>query len=203
MDVVEADTSGVPRHVLVEQDGTEELGEPVVDGPEAEWLARWWPLAGRTGPSRGGRPPRDAAWAAAVGTLERGAAVAVDYAHSRAARPPFGTLTGFREGRETPPVPDGSCDITAHVALDACALPGARLLTQRAALHALGVSGGRPPLSLAAADPAAYVRALSGAGEAAELTAAGGLGDFGWLVQPVGVRVRDLLLVDVADDEEQ
>jgi hypothetical protein len=31
------------------------------------------------------------------------------------------------------------------------------------------------------------VRALAGAGEAAELTAAGGLGDFGWLVQPVGI----------------
>lgn len=70
--------------------------------------------------------------------------------------PPFGTLTGFREGRETVPVPDGSCDITAHVALDACAeagataanaadpLPGARLLTQRAGLRALGVTGVRP-----------------------------------------------------------
>ncbi|MCZ9338904.1 hypothetical protein NGM37_14085, partial [Streptomyces sp. TRM76130] len=75
----------------------------------------------------------------------------VDYAHTADARPPFGTLTGFRGGRETRPVPDGSCDITAHVALDACAtacaLPGARLLTQRAALHALGLSGARPPLA--------------------------------------------------------
>jgi SAM-dependent MidA family methyltransferase len=203
LDVVETDASGEPRHVLVLQDGTEELGEPVVDGPEADWLSRWWPLAGEPGLRAEIGLPRDAAWAAASGTLERGAAVAVDYAHSREARPPFGTLTGFREGRETPPVPDGSCDITAHVALDACALPGALLLAQRAALHALGVSGGRPPLSLASSDPAAYVRALSGAGEAAELTAAGGLGDFGWLVQPVGVRARDLLLVDVADDEEQ
>jgi hypothetical protein len=113
--------------------------------------------------------------------------VAVDYAHSVDARPPFGTLTGFREGRETAPVPDGSCDITAHVALDACALPGGRVLTQRAALRALGVAGARPPLSLASTDPAAYVRALAGAGEAAELTAPGGLGDFGWLVQPVGI----------------
>jgi SAM-dependent MidA family methyltransferase len=131
--------------------------------------------------------PRDAAWASAVATLDRGLAVAVDYAHFADARPPFGTLTGFREGRETAPVPDGSCDITAHVALDACALPGARLLTQREALRALGVSGERPPLSLASTDPTAYVRALAGAGEAAELTAPGGLGDFGWLVQPVGI----------------
>src|SRR5690606_3433104 len=107
------------------------------------------------------------------------------------ARPPFGTLTGFRDGRETLPVPDGSCDITAHVAVDACAAtaggpPGARLPTQREALRALGVTGARPPLALASSDPAGYVRALAGAGEAAELTAEGGLGDFWWLVQVVG-----------------
>lgn len=41
-------------------------------------------------------------------------------AHRRGA-PPFGTLTAFREGQETAPVPDGSRDLTAHVALDACA----------------------------------------------------------------------------------
>ncbi|MGH3342464.1 MAG: SAM-dependent methyltransferase, partial [Carbonactinosporaceae bacterium] len=34
-----------------------------------------------------------------------------------------------------------------------------------------------------------YVRALQRAGEAAELTARGGLGDFWWLVQGVGVAV--------------
>ncbi|MFI1444027.1 SAM-dependent methyltransferase [Streptomyces fructofermentans] len=144
--------------------------------------------------------PRDVAWAAAVACLDRGLAVAVDYAHSAGARPPFGTLTGFRDGRETAPVPDGSCDITAHVALDACALPGARLLSQREALRALGVHGGRPPLRLASTDPAAYVRALAGAGEAAELTAPGGLGGFGWLLQPVGI--ADPLAHDLAHDSD-
>ncbi|MGW2783161.1 SAM-dependent methyltransferase [Streptomyces populi] len=161
--------------------------------------------------------PRDLAWASAVSALDRGLAVAVDYAHFAGGRPPFGTLTGFREGRGTAPVPDGSCDITAHVALDACALPGGRVVTQRAALRALGVSGARPPLALASTDPAAYVRALAGAGQAAELTAPGGLGDFGWLLQPVGFPdglldspdagtdavLRDALLVDVPDHEEQ
>ncbi|MHC5909020.1 SAM-dependent methyltransferase, partial [Streptomyces sp. S6] len=44
-----------------------------------------------------------------------------------------------------------------------------------------------PPLALASTDPAAYVRALAAGGEAAELTARGGLGDFGWLVQSVGI----------------
>ncbi|MFE9606061.1 SAM-dependent methyltransferase [Streptomyces hokutonensis] len=194
VEVAEVDSTGLPRLVLVREDGTERLGEPVA-GAEADWLARWWPLAPEEGLRAEIGLPRDTAWASAVTTLDRGLAVAVDYAHTRDTRPPFGTLTGFREGRETAPVPDGSCDITAHVALDACAtaatsagaLPGARLLTQRAALRALGVTGARPPLTLASTDPTGYVRALAGAGEAAELTAQGGLGDFGWLAQSVGI----------------
>ncbi|MFD0551282.1 SAM-dependent methyltransferase [Streptomyces rectiviolaceus] len=200
LDVVEVDPEGLGRRVLVQDDGTESLGD-TVEGADASWLARWWPLAPEPGLRAEIGRPRDEAWAAAVATLTRGLAVAVDYAHDRAGRPPFGTLTGFRAGRETAPVPDGTCDITAHVALDACALPGAALLAQRAALHALGVSGGRPPLSLASSDPVAYVHALTRAGEAAELTAEGGLGDFGWLTQRVGI--PDPLLVDVADHEEQ
>ncbi|WP_434976461.1 SAM-dependent methyltransferase [Streptomyces puniciscabiei] len=220
VDVAEVDPEGVPRLVLVADDGTERLGEPVT-GAEAEWLARWWPLPAEEGLRAEIGLPRDLAWARAVERLVRGLAVAVDYAHTVGTRPPFGTLTGFREGRETAPVPDGSCDITAHVALDACAaaatahppspahcntahaphtpfgtaqepssrpaLPPARLLTQRAALRALDITGARPPLALASTDPTAYVRALASAGEAAELTAPGGLGDFGWLVQPVGI----------------
>ncbi|MER6027480.1 SAM-dependent methyltransferase [Streptomyces sp. NPDC001851] len=271
VDVAEVDPAGVPRLVLVADDGSERLGEPVT-GADADWLARWWPLPAEEGLRAEIGLPRDLAWASVVHRVVRGLAVAVDYAHTVDARPPFGTLTGFREGRETAPVPDGSCDITAHVALDACAaaptaqtpsgtpgetartacdpahttagaarpaehttravseqpdaplgtartpkttahtppdtppgpartpsntaqgpsdeartLPAARLLTQRAALHALDITGARPPLALAATDPTAYVRALASAGEAAELTAPGGLGDFGWLVQPVGI----------------
>ncbi|MFD4753966.1 SAM-dependent methyltransferase [Streptomyces sp. NPDC058426] len=135
---------------------------------------------------------RDAAWAAAVSHLGRGLAVAVDYAHSAHTRPAFGTLTGFRAGREVAPVPDGTTDLTAHVALDACAAATAHhgpatLTRQREALRALGLAGSRPPLSLASTDPAAYVRALAGAGEASELTDPAGLGAFGWLLQTVGL----------------
>ncbi|MFD5749150.1 SAM-dependent methyltransferase [Streptomyces sp. NPDC127033] len=194
LDIAGTDPGGTVRYVLVRPDGSEELGGPV-GGADARWLDRWWPPAGPGTRAEIGRP-RDEAWAAAVGTLERGLAVAVDYAHVRGARPPFGTLTGFRAGREVAPVPDGTGDLTAHVALDACAaacaLPGAELLTQREALHRLGVRGDRPPLALAVSDPAAYVRALAGAGEAAELTARGGLGDFGWLTQPVGIAPWDV-----------
>ncbi|MFB6525913.1 SAM-dependent methyltransferase [Streptomyces sp. NPDC056399] len=217
VDVAEADAGGTARYVEVRADGTERLGE-AVSGADAEWLARWWPLREPGARAEIGRP-RDEAWASAVASLSAGRAVAVDYGHVRGTRPPFGSLTGFRAGREVPPVPDGSCDLTAHVALDACAaatgdadggaggaggadLTGTNgsgngngngedgprrveLVTQREALGRLGVSGGRPPLSLASTDPVAYVRALSSAGEAAELTARGGLGDFLWLTRRV------------------
>ncbi|MFC8829995.1 SAM-dependent methyltransferase [Streptomyces sp. NPDC057137] len=198
VDVAETGPDGTVRYVLVGPDGREQPGAPV-DGPDAAWLARWWPMAGPGARAEIGRT-RDEAWATAVATLDRGLAVAVDYAHVRGDRPLFGTLTGFRDGREVRPVPDGSCDITAHVALDACAAAGvpaspgggdAFVLRQREALHRLGVSGGRPPLSLATTDPASYVRSLATAGEAAELTARGGLGDFGWLMRPVGTALRD------------
>jgi SAM-dependent MidA family methyltransferase len=214
VEVAEVDAVGVARRVLVRDDGAERFGEPVA-GAEAEWLARWWPLTGEEGLRAEIGLPRDEAWASAVAALDAGLAVAADYAHTRAARPPFGTLTGFREGRETEPVPDGSCDITAHVALDACATahtarcapeyapPDALMRPQREVLHALGVTGARPPLALASTDPAAYVRALASASQAAELTAPGGLGDFWWLLQPVGALDAAALLVDVADHEEQ
>ncbi|MFI8768744.1 SAM-dependent methyltransferase [Streptomyces sp. NPDC053792] len=188
VDVAEADATGTARYVEVRADGAERLGGPV-RGPDAEWLARWWPLREPGARAEIGWP-RDEAWAAAVASLAAGRAVAVDYAHVRDARPTFGSLTGFRAGREVPPVPDGSRDLTSHVALDACGdlpagLPVPELVTQREALRRLGVSGERPPLALASTDPAGYVRALASAGEAAELTARGGLGDFLWLTQRV------------------
>ncbi|MQS09358.1 SAM-dependent methyltransferase [Streptomyces alkaliphilus] len=207
VDVVVNDPPGPPRLLLVDRAGRERPGPPVEEA-DARWLRRWWPLPD-TGPAGeraepGG--PRDAAWARAVGRLRRGLAVAVDYAHTRDTRPPGGTLTGHREGRAVAPVPDGSADLTAHVALDACAAAGiaasapARaaaggppdpaagiLLDQRTALRRLGVSGRRPPLEAASRDPAGYLRALVRAGEAAELTDPAGLGGFGWLLHPVGI----------------
>lgn len=182
VEVAEADADGVPRLVLVGRDGTERLGEPVT-GAQAAWLERWWPLPG-TGCRAEIGLPRDTAWAAAVATVERGLAVAVDYAHRADARPPFGTLTGFRGGRECAPVPDGSCDITAHVLMASCAaaVPDVetRLLLQRDALRQLGISGERPAYD---GDPQPYVAALSQAGAAAELLDPYGLGGFVWLVQ--------------------
>ncbi|WP_327033662.1 SAM-dependent methyltransferase [Micromonospora ureilytica] len=137
---------------------------------------------------------RDEAWADAVSKIERGLAVAVDYGHLRENRPVHGTLTGYRGGRQVPPVPDGSSDVTAHVAMDSVASAGAAvarcaysLVLQREALRALGADGGRPSLSLAGTDPVGYVRALAAASAVAELTDPAGLGGHLWLRQPVGI----------------
>ncbi|MER7588035.1 SAM-dependent methyltransferase [Micromonospora sp. NPDC127501] len=137
---------------------------------------------------------RDEAWAHAVRKISRGLAVAVDYGHLREARPVDGTLTGYRGGRQVSPVPDGSSDVTAHVAMDSVASAGAAvarcaysLVLQREALRALGADGGRPPLSLAGTDPVGYVRALAAASAVAELTDPAGLGGHWWLRQPVGI----------------
>ena len=201
VDVVEITEDG-PRVVEVDPaTGEERTGAPPT-AEDAAWLDRWWPLADAEPGERAevGRP-RDEAWAMAIGSLGRGVAVAVDYAHERGARPPYGTLCGYREGRVVPAVPDGSCDLTAHVALDACAAAGERagatttlVTTQRAALRALGVRGARPPLELAQTAPQTYLRRLQAAGEQAELIDPGGLGAFRWLVQGVGVPLPPPLL---------
>ncbi|MEU1358994.1 SAM-dependent methyltransferase [Micromonospora zamorensis] len=137
---------------------------------------------------------RDEAWANAVRQISQGLAVAVDYGHLSGDRPVDGTLTGYRGGRQVPPVPDGSSDVTAHVAMDSVASAGSEvarcaysLVLQREALRALGADGGRPPLSLAGTDPAGYVRALAAASAVAELTDPAGLGGHWWLRQPVGI----------------
>jgi SAM-dependent MidA family methyltransferase len=189
-DVVELTANG-PRQVLVAMDGSERLGaEP--DPAALAWLAEWWPLTEVGQRAEDGRR-RDTAWRATVGRLARGVAVAVDYSHTRDARPPLGTLTGYAHGRQVEPVPDSTCDLTAHVALDACAeatratATWSLTLSQRQALRRLGISGERPEHAMAGRDPGGYLHALARAGQAAELTAEGGLGEFGWLIQGAGV----------------
>jgi SAM-dependent MidA family methyltransferase len=120
--------------------------------------------------------------------LNHGACVAIDYGHTRAQRPPLGSLASFRAGRSVPVGYLGDRDVTADVAVDALtAAVGGSLRRQSEWLADLGLDARRPPVSLATSQPAAYVRALSRAGEAAELTAPGGLGDFWWLLTTAGV----------------
>ncbi|MDQ6875727.1 MAG: SAM-dependent methyltransferase [Actinomycetota bacterium] len=185
-EVIESTADG-PRVVMVDPAAAEESLGPSPDNADARWLDRWWPLAEVGCRAEVGRS-RDEAWATAVSKLERGLAIAVDYAHTRDSRPPYGTLTGYRRGRQVVPIPDGSCDITAHVALDSCAAaaPGdTALVSQRQALRALGVSGLTPPYALGRVDPARYSRGLQGASEAAELLHPAGLGGFSWLIHAV------------------
>ncbi|MEU8661360.1 SAM-dependent methyltransferase [Actinoplanes philippinensis] len=193
LDVVETDEHGRLRKVLVDQTtGTETLGA-AADPADLFWTSRWWPGPGRIEIGW----PRDAAWAEAVGSVRRGVALCVDYGHVRADRPVLGTLTGYRQGRQVHPVPDGSCDVTAHVAIDSAACAAGvpyRMVRQREALRALGVDGSRPPLELARTDPGGYLRALSNAGAAAELTDPDGLGGHWWLCHTTGLGERGTML---------
>jgi SAM-dependent MidA family methyltransferase len=167
--------------VEVTPEGEERLGAPA-DAALLAWVDQWWPRSRRVEVGLA----RDLAWAQAVAKVERGLAVAVDYGHTIANRRT--SLTGFRDGHQVAPVPDGSCDLTAHVAVDACAAAtGARCLTQREALSLLEISAVRPDRRLADTDPRGYLALLQAAGAAAELLDPRGLGSFTWLVQPVGI----------------
>jgi SAM-dependent MidA family methyltransferase len=197
--VVEVDDAGRPRVVHVDPvTGVESLGlavdEPGVPDTIGAWLDRWWPLAGREPGARAEvGSTRDQAWAGVVGRLGRGLAVAVDYGHTLDRRPPFGALRGYADGREVEPLPDGSRDVTAAVAVDSVAARvGAELLRQREALAALGLSPARPPLDLATSAPQEYAARLARASQVADLTATGGLGDFYWVVSGAGGVVPSL-----------
>ena len=177
-DIVEMDDDGIVREVLVDpKSGAEILGAP----HDSAWLHDWWPLA-EAGERAEIGSARDAAWADAVARVE-GMAIAIDYGHVREARPPFGSLRSYADGREVDVVPDGSRDVTAHVSVDSVALAvGADLVRQRDALARLGLDGSRPPIDLARTDPSAYLAALGRAGDVGELIAKDGLGDFWWIV---------------------
>jgi SAM-dependent MidA family methyltransferase len=191
--VVEVADDGRLRLVHVDPaTGAESLGHTLTHSSVAvslrAWVERWWPLDLREPGTRAEiGTTRDTAWADVVDRVTRGLAVAVDYGHLREDRPAFGTLRSYRDGQEVDVLPDGSRDVTAHVAVDAIAARvGGEVRRQRDVLSSLGVSGRRPELALATSDPAGYVRALATATEAAELTAPGGLGDFWWVVSVRG-----------------
>lgn len=196
LDVVEVTGPGRGRRMLVDPATGEETPGGRIGATDAFWLARWWPSDPEHSDARAEVGwPRDIAWTDAVAAVTRGGALAVDYGHLRAHRP-NGTLTGYRGGRQVPPVPDGSCDITAHVAMDAVAAAAGgpyTLTSQRAALRALGVDGTRPDLAQASRDPAGYLRALAAASAAGELTDPAGLGAHWWLLHGVGVDPAALL----------
>ena len=135
-DIVEIDDDGGPRLVTVDPASGMSFPGPGLDDDAAcrelgvdavrarDWLAGWWPGGGPAARREIG-VARDDAWRSMAGTIAEGLAVAIDYGHVRADREAGawdgGTLAGYRGGRLVSPVPDGSCNLTAHVALDACA----------------------------------------------------------------------------------
>lgn len=187
--VVEVDDDGDVRVVHVDPStGEETLGASVahssVPSSLGGWLDRWWPLDRRRPGSRAEiGTTRDAAWSDVVRRVGHGLAVAIDYGHLRDARPPYGSLRSYRLGREVDVLPDGSRDVTAHVAVDSVAAAvGGQIRCQRDLLPELGVAASMPDRDRARTDPAGYLEDLQRAGEAAELVAPGGLGDFWWIL---------------------
>jgi SAM-dependent MidA family methyltransferase len=191
------------RDVLVEpHTGSEQIGGQA-SNQDASWVNKWWPIKSLGDRAEVGST-RDAAWRAVLSRMERGAAIAIDYGHTLDERASGafgqGTVTGYRRGRQVAPTPDGSCDITAHVAMDACSAAGVQsgatetaMLRQREALKRLELSTTKPDQSLAAVDPARYVAGLSRASQAAELMDPDSLGALWWLVQTKNVPLNAVI----------
>ena len=176
-EVFELDEDASPRLVLVDPTtGAEELGPHLCDSAAVTlldsirpdeiraWLEAWWP-ATRPGGRREAGIARQRVWSGLVRSVQVGCAVAIDYTHTQADRIAGvwdgGTLKGFSAGRPQRAVPDGSVNITAHVALDALASRHARLATQDQIL-------GKPTLT---SWPV-------------------GLGSYTWLIEPIGASQR-------------
>jgi SAM-dependent MidA family methyltransferase len=182
-DIAEVDAAGVLRLRLVDPStGTESWGERVEGAPLA-WAQQHWPTA-EPGERVEIGLTRDEAWAGLLSRIRAGVAVAVDYGHRGGERPPQGTLAAYRGGVRTEPVPDGTCDLTAHVAMDT--LDHDDLIDQRTALRGLGLDGSTPPITLASSDPAGYLRALEESSACRALMGRGGFGDFLWAIKHVG-----------------
>ena len=173
--VAERDPNGSIREVRVESGGAESTGPPV-DAADGDWASRWWPEGSRVEVGRA----RDEAWEDLLSRVDRGLVVAVDYGHTREDRPEAGTLTGYRGGDVVTPVPDGSCDLTAHVAVDS--LRHDRLVRQRDLLAELGLTGTAPEPRLAHEAPGAYLRAVARRSAVSALRDPAGLGGFWWVL---------------------
>ena len=173
--IARADTGGTLREVLLDDTGAEHLGDPMT-GQDARWAQKWWPGPYAPGEVVEVGRTRDEALAGLAERIGSGLLLVVDYGHLAGTRPQEGTLVGYRDGAVCPPAPDGSCDLTAHVAMDSLRLA---VTTQREALRELGIDGARPPIEQARTDPAGYLAALARASHAGALTGPG-FGDFLW-----------------------
>ena len=166
----EVDEWGDARLIIV-ADGEAVMGPSLADDEACSdfevnavalrnWLDTWWParrpyMRGEIGTTR------DATWQQVTGWITSGLGIAIDYGHLLPERTvgtwDGGTLTGFRNGHPVTPMLDGSCNITAHVAMDA-------------------IAAARP-------DNDSTIRRQSEILRGGHVTKPGGLGDFLWLTQ--------------------
>jgi len=181
--LAEVDGSGVPRELLVDPQTGACVRGGRLRGDELRWCERFWPSS-RPGDRVEVGLARDLAWTGLLDRMESGAALAVDYGHRVGDRPRDGTFAAYRSGVRVRPTPDGSCDLTAHVAVDS--LRHIEILTQRDALRQVGVTGRTPEHGRSRVDPPGYLRDLARASAEATLVAPGGFGDFLWVVARVG-----------------
>lgn len=183
-EIAELAPDGRLRYVLYDDaSGTERLGA-AIHGADLAWCGgHWQPEQLAIGERIEIGRTRDLRWQGVIACLGSGVVIAVDYGHTRRNRPAGGSLNGYRDGRAVPPVPDGSCDLTAHVAMDSL---GAQVLVdQRTALRELGVGATPPAPASAGKDPAGYLRALARSAAGAALVGPG-YGDALWAIARAG-----------------
>jgi SAM-dependent MidA family methyltransferase len=196
LDVVHVDDVGTLRVVNVDvTTGSEKLSDSA-DDEVVSWCDTW--VADRR---RGDRVEvgltRDSMWADLSSRLASGIAVAVDYTTDGR----NGTLTGYRDGRQHEPVPDGSMNLTAHVHLGSCAATASALasetgrtmttlrLDQRTALAQLAPLEDEPVDQV----PQARLMSLARRSRRADVSDPSGLGAFEWLVHCIDVAPPPLL----------
>lgn len=202
LEIAMYDDSGQLRTVVVDPaTGREALGDEASRDMLA-WTARWWPgVRARERVEVGST--RDAMWCALTSCIDRGIGIAVDYAHSREQRAehrwPNGSLAGYQGGRSVPPIPNGSMNVTAQVALDSCADAAAHaartrrvatqfaLLTQRDALAWMTGTGMTTVAN--ATTPQQRLVDLARHSHLQEARNPDGFGAFTWLVQSMGMAI--------------
>ena len=180
--IAEVDDDGTLREVLVDPASGEESAGAAVEPADRLWAEQHWCPTAPGDRVEIGRS-RDAAWADLVTRVDSGLVVAIDYGHDASERPSGGTLTAYRQGHLVHPVPDGTCDLTAHVAMDT--LDADELHRQRELLVDLGIVAQPADHGSARTDPLGYLGALERVSAEARLIERVGFGAFWWAVKRV------------------
>ena len=183
--VARRDAAGVWRAGEVDVRTGQESFDTAVSEEERVWLETWTDadtIVAEVGLTR------EHALAELYGHLHESSVLVVDYGHVASQRPVEGSLVGYRQGEVQRPLPDGSMDLTAHVAMDAlCASMGQDVLVRARQSEILGdlIGPAHVDQRWARSRPAAYLQQVAEHAAAHALSQRGGLGDFWWvLIEP-------------------